>query len=220
MDTSCGNSIMQNYELFDRMMKRVNTCIPGQIVSFNPGPPATCSVIPAIKMRTFVGGVSQDVQLPTLDLVPVMFMYSVGAGLAMTFPVNTGDPCMIYFSQRSIDNWWTNGGIQSPDTGGIGARHHDINDAFVQMMLSPAPAGLQGWNNSAFEIRNLDRTVRITLTVEGTEINGPVNFLSPVTFQAPVTLNSTFTDSNGIEHTEHIHGGVKAGSDNTGAPEL
>ena len=67
---------------------------------------------------------------PRLDEVPVVFPYSGTKGI--TFPLEDGDPCLLVFSQRSIDDWVTLK-LEAPVTD---SRLHDINDAFC----IPGPA--------------------------------------------------------------------------------
>lgn len=63
--------------------------------------------------------------LPLLLDVPVMFP-SAG-GFQITFPINVGDECLVHFSDRCIDAWWQNGGIQSQAE----IRMHDLSDGFA-----------------------------------------------------------------------------------------
>ena len=98
----------------------INTCMPGIIKGYDPAT-RTATVQPAIKRTTVEGEI---VSRPLLEEVPVVFPYAGSQGI--TFPLNDGDPCLLIFSQRSIDDWVTlklEGEVT--DT-----RLHDINDAF------------------------------------------------------------------------------------------
>jgi hypothetical protein len=194
MDNSFGNEENRHLERFDQLMYGVNTAIPGQIVSFDAST-QTCTVLIAIKMRTYFGRVIGDVVPPQLEGVPLMFPFAVGAGMALTLPVQPRDPCMLIFSQRCIDNWWQNGGLQpaEPDTPGI--RRHDVNDAVAFLCVPPLPNVLGAWCTDGIEIRNRSRSSRVTLRDSGIEIDGPVSFLSNIDPSAGVT--GSFTSSTG-----------------------
>jgi hypothetical protein len=222
MDTRCSNDIIERRELFDRMMKRINTAIPGQIASFDPAT-QTCSVTPAIKVRLYLDGKSSDAQLPTYSHVPLIFPFAIGAGFAVTLPVSVGDSCLLIFSQRCIDNWYQHGGIQPVEAGTIGARHHDMNDGFALICGGALPNVLGSWCTDGIELRNRARTVRVTVRDSGLEFDGPASFLKPVTFhdtidakststfEAAATFQAAITDKNGIDHTLHKHADPQGG---------
>ena len=139
---------------------RVNTTIPGQIVSFDGV--STATVIPAIKMRTYIDEVEGFKELPPLYNVPVIVPFVSVAGFALTLPIRAGDPCLIHFSQRAIDNWHERGGIQPPEEG-EGSRHHDLTDAFVTFAPVPLPQVFSAWEANGIELRNRARTSRVTV---------------------------------------------------------
>ena len=214
MDTRFSDDILQARELFDRLMKRINTAIPGRIDLFDPAT-QTCTVTPAVKSRIYSpDGTTSDVDLPSLVNVPLVFPFAVTAGFALTLPVQPGDSCLLIFSQRCIDNWWQNGGVQPAETGAIGARHHDLNDGFAILCGGPLPSVLGAWCGDGIEIRNRARTVRLTLRDSGVEVAGPVIFKSDVTFQGAMT------DKNGIDHSTHKHTGVQTGGGTSGVPHI
>lgn len=98
----------------------INTCIPAVIDSYD-STTRTAEVIPAIK-RTKMDG--SFISRATLPDVPVVFPYNGSKGI--TYPLETGSPCLLVISQRSIDDWVLTKGETEPKD----ARLHDINDAF------------------------------------------------------------------------------------------
>lgn len=62
---------------------------------------------------------------PVLLKCPVMMLS--GGGSHITFPITVGDTCIVLFNDREIDNWFANGGLQTPNT----FRKHDIADALA-----------------------------------------------------------------------------------------
>lgn len=94
-------------------MTEAHFCAPGVVVSYDPAT-QSASVQPSI-MRKYnaPGGVDQPaVALPQINLVPVVFPGSRTAWLR--FPLYPGDPVMLHFSDRSLDAWWTQGGMVDP----------------------------------------------------------------------------------------------------------
>jgi hypothetical protein len=158
----------QQRETIDRAMMRINTTIPGQVVSFD-AERQTITAIPAIKMRTYIDEVESFVDLPPIPNIPILFPFVSVAGFALTFPVRPGDPCLLHFSQRAIDNWHDRGGIQPPEEG-EGSRHHDLTDAFATFAPAPIPEVLEDWEPSGIELRNRAKTSRVTVRDDETEI--------------------------------------------------
>lgn len=98
----------------------LNTSLPGIVESYDPAT-RTASVRPAMKRTTIDG---RNPRRPLLLEVPVVFPYSGTQGI--TFPLKVGSPCLLVFSQRSIDDWVT----KREEDVVSDSRLHDINDAF------------------------------------------------------------------------------------------
>jgi hypothetical protein len=80
------------------------------------------------------------------------------AGFGITIPISAGDPVLLVFSQRAIDNWVDFGGIQAP-VGGVSCRHHDLTDAFALLMSATTAGGAFGeWDADGISIRNRAKT--------------------------------------------------------------
>lgn len=101
------------------------TALPGLIESYDPEA-QTASVQPALKGFVIAEtGEKESVDLPLLVDVPVVF--PTGGGFSLTFPVRSGDECLVVFASRCIDGWWASGGVQPPLEG----RMHDLSDGFA-----------------------------------------------------------------------------------------
>jgi hypothetical protein len=86
-----------------------------------------------------VEGVSID--YPLLTDVPILVLQGDGAFLEL--PITEGDDCLVVFSDRDIDNWWTAGAEGStPNT----LRKHSLSDGFaiVGLNAKTAPLALAG----------------------------------------------------------------------------
>jgi hypothetical protein len=153
----------QQKELVNRLLYGVNTCIPGIINSFDPIT-QTVNVTPAIQMRVQDADRQETFEdLPTLVQVPVCYPFAVTAGYALTLPIKEGDPCVLVFSQRAIENWHKLGGIQPPEDFAEMSRHHDLNDAFALMCAPALPQVLEDWLLDGIELRNRSRDTRVSV---------------------------------------------------------
>lgn len=207
-------------------LKNLHTCVPGIIVSFDPAK-QTAQVQPTIqRLFTEKGAVN----LPVCVDVPVVF--PAGGLFALTFPVAANDECILWFSERCIDLWFTYGGVRPPAE----YRLHDLSDGMALVGLSSMPRVLTAFQTSHAELRNRARTFRITVTSAGDiELvnpagsikllaNGNVTVVAPtVAITGDVTVTGTVTaDVNvfggGKSLKTHIHSGVTPGGGNTGQP--
>jgi len=132
----------------------LHTCLPGQIVSFDDSA-QTAKVQPTIR-RIFAQ--QGPVDLPELVDVPVAF--PGGGNYQLTFPVAAGDECILVFSERAIDFWWQNGGVQLPAE----YRTHDLSDAIAQVGLNSKPNKLATFRTDGAELRTRDGAVRIAVS--------------------------------------------------------
>lgn len=102
---------------------------PGEIQSFDS---ATASATVKLKVKEwtdYAGGKSQA--LPILADVPVIILQ--GGGSWVEFPIQKGDPCLVFFSDRDIDNWWTSGNETTPNS----LRKHDLSDCIAVVGVNP-----------------------------------------------------------------------------------
>lgn len=197
----------------DGRLKELHTCLPGIIDSFDPVK-QTASVQPAIK-RVFTeqGGVN----LPLCVDVPVAF--PGGGDFFLTFPVQPGDECILFFSERCIDFWYANGGVQLPAE----YRLHDLSDAFAQVGVNSQPNKLTQVQTDGAELRTRDRSTYIKLTAGTIFIKGNVVHEGDTTQTGNTTSSGTVTGTTdviggGKSLKNHAHGGVQPGGGSTSPP--
>lgn len=142
----------------DGRLKDLHTCMPGIVASFDPDT-QTASVQPAIK-RIFTE--KGAVNLPLCVDVPVQF--PGGGDFFLTFPVKPGDECMLHFSERCIDFWHANGGVQLPGE----YRLHDLSDAMATVGINCQPRKIPVFNATDTELRSRAGDIRITVKPNGT----------------------------------------------------
>jgi hypothetical protein len=126
------------YETINAAIKQfqaeLNTCLPARIENYNHAA-QSASVQPLLDRRLLTSDGSEPEALPIIPSVPVVWPRSGGASL--TFPVRTGDTCLLVFSQRSLDRWKAEGGQVTPDDG----RKHALADAVAIMGVQALEGG-------------------------------------------------------------------------------
>lgn len=127
---------------FWHLMAEVRTAMPGRIESFDSST-RLASVRPMLSRR--YSGDSSATALPVVQRVPLVEMRTGKAVLCL--PVTKGDPVLLVFSDRAIDNWLGGDGEQPADPQDV--RQHDLTDAFailggwpeLRSADHPAPSG-------------------------------------------------------------------------------
>ena len=120
-----GNDLTEREKLRSDVMFNLHCCIPFIIQSYDAAK-GTVECQPAIREKIINQNENIEyLNLPLLINVPVAFPsnneYSV------TFPLKTGDECLVFFSDLSIDNFWEKGDVQNP----IEDRRHDLSDGIA-----------------------------------------------------------------------------------------
>lgn len=230
MDARIVDEAAQLRESIDRALARMNTCIPGIIVSFDPET-QTATVQPAVQAKTYIDGESGVASLPQIINAPLIFPFAIGAGFALTLPVSKGDPCVILFGQRSIDNWHDKGGIQ-PSEEGISSRHHDLTDALVMLAAPPTPNVLGDWDSEGIVLRNTAGSSKVTVYDDSivvqnateviidtpkTTITGELIVEGLATLLASMDLTGTFTNNGKDSGDTHKHNQPNDSGGNTEA---
>jgi len=142
-------------DAIDAGLDRVNTCMPAQVVKVDVTK-GVCDVQPCLK-RVNVKGVV--VQLPVIVDVPIA-NYRAGKA-AIYLPVKVGDYVELRFSQRSLDEWKTKGGVVDPQD----TRKFQLSDAIAYPGVNPDTEPPEGADADDIIIKN-DQTV-ITITPDG-----------------------------------------------------
>ena len=87
----------------------------------------------------------KELDYPLLQDCPVWV--AQGGGARLTFPVRKNDSCILFFSDRDIDNWYVSGNSHVPNS----YRMHDINDGLVLVGFNPQTAALSSYSTTATE---------------------------------------------------------------------
>lgn len=182
---------------------QIRVAMPAIIQSFDPVM-VTCVVQPAIRsVQVDNDGNASTHYYPLLVDVPVVFPR--GGGCTLTFPIKSGDECLVIFSDRCIDFWWQNGGVQEP----VDFRQHDLSDAFAIVGPQSQAKKISNISTSAAQLRSDDGAAYVevatnhNITVKtsgklvasaegGTEITSP-----QIVLNGAVTINGPLTQGKG-----------------------
>lgn len=148
-------------------LQTVWTALPAIIDSFDPvNMTVTAQPAIAISLQGSAGGAPQNVNLPLLADIPVVF--PGGGGFNLTFPIKEGDECLLVFSARCIDNWWVSGEVQPQAQ----FRKQNLSDGFAFVGVKSLPRtfdgeGFRPVDLTKAELRSLDGETSIGITEEG-----------------------------------------------------
>lgn len=146
----------QNARMEARVLE-IHTCLPGAIVSYDAAKKtAVCK--PGIKKVFREKG---PVDLP--QLVDCLVSFPSGGGFTLAFGIKKGDECELRFSERALDFWWQNGGVQLPAE----YRTHDLSDAICQVGISSLPNVPTGLPTDGVELRANDGSSKVRLDSDG-----------------------------------------------------
>ncbi len=167
--------------VIQKSLLEMNTCLPGQIESFNPAT-GMDSIQPSIKIKYVKD--DEVVNLPIINDVPIIFPRAGES--AITFPLKKGDGVLIIFSQRSIERWKSTGGIVEAGD----PRHHALSDAFAIPGAYDQTSSISGFDADNLVIRNGNAS---KVTVKPEEIEIAVGSAKLV-----VTKDGKFSIGNGV----------------------
>lgn len=147
----------------------INTSYPGFIYNFDPAS-QTCDVQLAIE-NLFIGYENAYSLKPSQRLQKVPVKFTQGGGWFFTHPVPDGTPCMVDFAQRGIDHWL----FEAKDKAGMNgikpapafSQLFSHENATCTIGTQPIPKAIPGFNNDVMELRNADRSQRLTFHSDG-----------------------------------------------------
>lgn len=90
------------------------------------------------------------VKYPVLINCPVVVLS--GGGSMITFPIASGDTCLVFFADRDIDTWFESGQVTIPNSD----RVHDLNDGIALVGVNSLINSLSLYSSDTIEIRRRD----------------------------------------------------------------
>lgn len=178
--------------------ENIHVSMIGKIESYDPAS-NRASITP---VGSFTAPDWQEFPYPTIHNVPLQFPCGNGGNSGVTFPVKSGDTCIIIFADHQIEQFLSN---ESSDD----MRNHSLNDAYaIPTLFSSAVPTMRS---------NPDDVCLFH--------NGALCVLKASSFKITLTDGTTAEFGggdlvvNGISLVHHVHGGVTPGGGNTGEPE-
>lgn len=209
--------------LIEQVQADLHTCLPARVLSIDTDQQRV-TVQPTIKARyTDADGSDLGLQdMPPIPNVQLVFMGSDHA--TMTFPVKVGSKVLLFFCERSLDNFSYSDGSSSVDPADL--RMHDYNDAFALcgMFTFPTALGMHPedtvirmnageYNESKLSFKPngdivFDSSTNLTInTQNATTINASSDITLNAVGDATVTANLTTINSDTtINGDVHING--------------
>jgi hypothetical protein len=193
----------------------LRVAVPAVVTAFHAGPPQTVDVQPAVQESIYEDLKPTPTNLPLLPNIPVLI--PVAGGFAVTFPITSGDECLVVFCDMCINLWRLNG---APTTGSVAlqeeTRRHDLSDGVAVFGLTSKPRGIASYSTANMQIRSLNGNVKIDMS-SSQILMTPDNGTTSVVIKAnEIDLNATTININGHPFSGHEHTSVQTGSGNTG----
>ena len=206
----------------------MHICMPAKILEYDYTK-QKAKVQPALNQKYNDGEV---IELPAIYNVPVVHPASGGASI--TFPVNVNDTVLLVFSEKSLEEWLSNGEQVTPDD----PRQNNLTDAIALLGLNPFSKTSPAANNTDLLIKYDGSEVKLkpscVIDINATEGNitaNNVNITGDVDITGDLTVSGKITGQNveataevkgataligGKDFATHTHSGVTSGSSNTG----
>ena len=102
----------------DDMVGNIHTAMPGKIISYDAGM-GRADVQPVGQYKLEDG---RGLPYPVIHGAPVIFPPGCGGNVGVTFPLQSGDGCLLVFAEGQLDDFLSGGDSSN-------GRRHDINDA-------------------------------------------------------------------------------------------
>lgn len=131
----------------DTMLMDLNVCLPAKVVKYNAAT-QMADVLPMLLVEFLDGTI---LPMPVIPSVPVVHPKANQGSTYIHVPITVGDNVILIFSQRSLDNWKTQGGPSNPSD----PRKHHLTDAFAIPGGSALPESFKPKDPTAVEIANI-----------------------------------------------------------------
>lgn len=209
----------------DNRIKGLHTCAPGIIISFD-APTQMASVQLAVRRQIITTEEDIEVLVPTdiAPLINVPITFPRAAGFSLTFPVEAGDECLVFFCERDIDTWNKESGVQTPNS----YRQHSYSDAIAFVGIASQPNKIQNFDPVNVSLRDETADTNITMTPDNQLkliVPNQITITSPLTvWTGDIELEGDVTQVGDYEQTGDYdlagdidQAGVSASFVNTGS---
>lgn len=196
-------------------VENARVALPGIITSYDAGS-NRASVKPSGNYKAKDG---RAVPYPVIYNAPVVFPTGNGGTAGVTFPIKSGDGCLIVFSDESLSGYLSGSGTnQDP-------RKHSLNDAIVipGLYANGATSEVSHPNETCMtcggSIARMDGSHFIIELANGTTFNIAEGISGNFADGTSLSIGGGDLIVNGISHSHHTHPGIEPGPSNTGEPQ-
>jgi hypothetical protein len=176
--------------IVDAVLLDVNFCLPAKIVSYDS---KTQYADVEVQLQSkFIDG--SLVTHPVIPKVPVKHSRANAGAAFIHMPLQPGDDVTLVFSQRSLDNWKTKGGITDPDD----YRKFHFTDAYALIGGSSIPDAFTPNTTDSIEIVNGETSVIVHPDGKFSATNSTaelIDVLDQITEQVSMTNATLSTDT-------------------------
>lgn len=139
--------------IIEAVVMDLNVCLPAKIVKYD-AKTQMASVQPVLKTKYESGAI---VEAPVIPNVPVKHPRGQGKQTFIHIPLKKDDDVTLVFSQRSLDNWKSQGGLTDPQD----RRRMHLTDAIALIGGSAEPDAFTVDDPDSVEIVNKDGKIQI-----------------------------------------------------------
>lgn len=137
-------------------------------------------------------------EYPLLLECPVFFLF--GGNDFISLPITAGDPCIILFNDREIDQWLNHGAGQYP----VSIRKHDISDALALVGIRPLTNSVVGY---------ITNGIRLSHGNGNSKIDIKTNLIESVATLLLHHGNAEITGNLKVDGTAEVVGNTKLDAD-------
>lgn len=193
--------VQQVEETAKSVINDIHTALPGRIESYDPN--SNLAVIQPI--GRFMTPDKKSLTYPTLVDVPLMFPYSQKSDTGVTFPISSGDFCLIIISEVELDQWRKNEKSNAP-------LKFDLTSAIA------IPGLILGGVSSTSKACGKGAVIINSGGIEISVSHGGIDIIGNVTIKGNLNVSGV-GEIGGIVMNTHTHGGVSPGDSSTSGPK-
>lgn len=174
----------------DTILMERNYCLPAKVVAYDRT--TQYADVQVQLLQGFIDGSTEAI--PVIPNVPVKHPRANAGAAFVHMPLVPGDDVTLIFSQRSLDNWKTQGGMQDPND----QRKNHLTDAYALIGGSAIPDAFAPQSENGIEIVNGQTAVivypdgKISAENNTAEL---MNLLSSITEQVALTNDTLSKDT-------------------------
>ena len=181
-----NKSLLNLFEEMTSVIFSTLNCVKiGEIQSFDPATQTASVKILSKKVNEYNLNERELVDYTVLEQVPVVF--PKGGGSYISYPVSTGDNCLLLFCDFELDGWWISGEARPSNF----PRRHDLSDAVAFVGINSTVSLIQNFSNFLMLYYAANSFIEIGSQINIT--NSQVNVNGNLTVTQAIVGNTTTT---------------------------